>query len=109
MTLITLNYEEYEECHASSPRSGLAMAAVIDDDPRELSYRSTLWTAPWLTQYLADHHHIAVSRPSVSLVIARLGLRGKRPRHNLALHPATWRQAKGGSNAAWQRGSGPFS
>ena len=30
--------------------------AVIDTDPRALGYRSTVWTAPLLAQYLADHH-----------------------------------------------------
>jgi transposase len=80
--------------------------AGIDHDPRELGYRSTVWTAPLLTQYLAEQHHIQVSRQSVSLAIARVGLRWQRPRHGLARRPATWRQAKGGSNAAWQGGSG---
>lgn len=80
--------------------------AIIDQDPRELGYRSTVWTAPLLTQYLAQRHHISVSRQSVGLAIARLNLRWKRPRHDLARRPAAWRQAKGGSNVAWQRGSG---
>ena len=40
---------------------------IIDRDPRELGYRSTVWTAPLLTQYLAEQHHIHVSRQSVSL------------------------------------------
>jgi transposase len=79
---------------------------VIDRDPRDLGYRSTVWTAPWLTQYLAVQHHICVSRQSVSLAMARLRLRWKRPRHDLARRPAAWRQAKGGSNAAWPGGSG---
>jgi transposase len=83
--------------------------AVIDGDPRELGYRSTVWTAPLLCHYLREVHHLAVSRPSVSFAIARLDLRWKRPRHDLARRPATWRQAKGGSNAAWRRGSGPSS
>jgi transposase len=76
---------------------------VIEGDPRAFGYRSTVWTAPLLAQYLWEHHHIAVSRPSVSLAIARLGLRWKRPRHDLARRPATWRQAKGGSSAASAR------
>jgi transposase len=79
---------------------------VIERDPDELGYRSTVWTAPLLVQYLGDTHQISVSRKSVSLAIARLGLRWKRPRHDLARRSATWRQAKGGSNAAWRRGSG---
>jgi transposase len=79
---------------------------VIDRDPRELGYRSTVWTAPLLTQYLAEQHHIQVSRQSVSLAIARVGLRWKRPRHDLARRGPTWQQAKGGSNVAWRGASG---
>jgi transposase len=79
--------------------------AVIDRDPRELGYRSTVWTALLLAYYLEQQHHIRVSRKSVSLAIGRLKLRWKRPRHDLARRPATWRQAKGGSNGAWPSGS----
>lgn len=80
--------------------------AIIDSDPRDLSYRATVWTAPLLQQYLLDSHGLAVSRPSVSLALTRLGIRWKRPRHSLARRPATWRQAKGGSSGAWQTVSG---
>jgi transposase len=80
--------------------------AVIEGDPRKLGYRSTVWTAPLLCHYLQEVHHLTVSRPSVSLAIARLGLRWKRPRHDLARRPATWRQAKGGSNVVWPPGNG---
>lgn len=70
--------------------------AVIDTDPRELGYRSTVWTAELLQTYLSEEHQVAVSSKSISLAIARLGIRWKRPRHRLALRPETWRQAKGG-------------
>lgn len=70
--------------------------AIIDTDPRTLSYRSTVWTAPLLAQYLADHHQMFVSRPSVSLALQRLEIRWKRPRHTLGLRAKFWRQAKGG-------------
>ncbi len=70
--------------------------AVIDTDPRELGYRSTVWTAGLLQTYLSEEHQRAVSARSVSFAIARLSIRWKRPRHRLALRPATWRQAKGG-------------
>ena len=70
--------------------------AIIDTDPRTLSYRSTVWTAPLLAQYLADHHQLFVSRPSVSLALQRLEIRWKRPRHQLSLRAKFWRQAKGG-------------
>lgn len=70
--------------------------AVIERDPREFAYRSTVWTAPLLVQYLRDEHQLVVSDDSVRLAIARLQVRWKRPRHQLALRPETWRQAKGG-------------
>jgi transposase len=70
--------------------------AVIDSDPRDLGYHSTVWTAPLLSHYLREHHQIAACDRTVSRAIDRLGIRWKRPRHQLALRPATWRQSKGG-------------
>lgn len=70
--------------------------AIIDTDPRSLGYRSTVWTAPLLARYLADHHQMIVSRPSVSLALARLKMSWRRPRHTLGLRAKFWRQAKGG-------------
>lgn len=91
---------------ADAPRSGRPrtvagvvdpwIESVIETDPRELGYHATVWTAPLLVVYLADHHQLIVSCQSVRLAIARLRLRWKRPRHQLALRSATWRQAKGG-------------
>ena len=72
------------------------IAAVIDTDPRTLGYQQTVWTAPLLVRYLEDHHAVAVSRKTVSRAIARLEIRWKRPRHQLARHPDTWQQSKGG-------------
>jgi transposase len=77
--------------------------AVIDHDPRNYGYRFTVWTASLLRQYLQEVHHLAVSRKSVSLAIARLGLRWKRPRHDLSRRALHWRQAKGGSKASFTR------
>jgi transposase len=76
------------------------IAEVIDTDPRTLGYHHTVWTSPLLVGYLRDHHQVEVSRKTVSRAIARLGIRWKRPRHRLARRPDTWRQSKGGSNAA---------
>jgi transposase len=75
--------------------------AVLDRNPREWGYQATVWTARLLMQYLAEVHQLRVSRASVSLALGRLRIRGKRPRHQLARRSSTWRQAKGGSNAAW--------
>jgi transposase len=72
------------------------VAAVIDGDPRQHGYHATVWTAPLLRCYLGDHHRIKVTDRTVSRAIDRLGIRWKRPRHELALRPKTWRQSKGG-------------
>ncbi len=72
------------------------VAEVIDSDPRILGYRSTVWTAPLLSHYLPERHQIAVCDRTVSRAIVRLDIRWKRPRHQLARRPTTWRQSKGG-------------
>ena len=69
---------------------------VIDTDPRVHGYRHTVWTAALLQHYLCKTHGISVCRKSISLAIARVGIRWKRPRHVLGQRPDTWRQAKGG-------------
>jgi transposase len=69
---------------------------IIELDPREFGYRSTVWVAALLVHYLWDFHQISVSRQSVSITIERLRIRWKRPRHPLSLRPEAWRQAKGG-------------
>ena len=91
---------------ADAPRSGRPCTAkdvidslieeVIDGDPRKLGYNSTVWTAPLLVIYLNSKHDIDVSTDSVSRAMARLRIKWKRPRHNLAMRSPTWRQAKGG-------------
>src|SRR4051812_33999963 len=72
------------------------VAAVIEGDPRTFGYHATVWTAPLLSRYLREHHAIAVSDRTVSHALDRLHLRWKRPTHELALRPETWRQSKGG-------------
>jgi transposase len=99
---------------AGRPRIGGSVidplvAEVIDSDPCTLGYRATVWTAPLLSRYLREHHQIAVCARTVSRAIARLDIRWKRPRHQLARRPDTWRQSKGGSNAAWRAGPAPCS
>ena len=70
--------------------------AVFAQDPRELGYHSTVWTAPLLMEHLKHTHGIEVSRKSVSLAIARLHVRWKRPRHQLAARAETGAKQKGG-------------
>ena len=89
-----------------APRSGRPplISGIIDplieaafaQDPRELGYQSTVWTAELLVHYLGQAHGIEASRKSASLAITRLDLRWKRPRHQLASRPETWRTSKRG-------------
>jgi transposase len=93
-----------------APRSGrppagegsldLFIEAAFDHAPTDFGFRGSTWTAPLLGQYLRQAHQIEVSRKTVSRALDRLGLRWKRPRHQLALRPDTWRQSKGGSKRA---------
>ncbi len=57
---------------------------VIDSDPRDFGYSSTVWTAPLLQTYLGAEHQIAVSCESVRDALDRLGIDRKRPRYQLA-------------------------
>lgn len=97
---------DLRECLADAPRTGRPragdggvddrIAQVIDSDPRKLGYHSTVWTAPLLVRYLRDRHQVEVSRKTVARAIDRLGIRWKRPRHQLSRRSPTWRQSKGG-------------
>ncbi|MGH9855106.1 MAG: helix-turn-helix domain-containing protein [Blastocatellia bacterium] len=79
---------------------------VIEKDPRDFGYRSTIWTTPLLQRYLSDEHQIKVCAKSVGLAIARVRIAWKRPRHRLALRAWNWQQVKGGSSTASGRTSG---
>jgi transposase len=102
---------------ADAPRSGRPATAqgiidplideVIETDPRDLGYRSTVWTAALLRQYLAEYHQLVICQRSVSYALARLGITWKRPRHDLSRCPDTWRQAKGGLNVGFPPASAP--
>ena len=95
---------------ADGPRSGRPrrgqrrieslLRAGLSQDPWALGYRSTIWTAPLLTQYLWETQALRVSPQSVRLALARLEVRWKRPRYRLAHRAATWRQAKGAQAGA---------
>jgi transposase len=98
---VSLELRVADALRSGRPRTALTIIdslidAVIDLDPRQFGYRSTVWTAALLQQYLAKTHHIEVCDKSVRLAIERLDVVWKRPRHLLALRSETWRQAKGG-------------
>ena len=100
-----------------APRDGrpATVGDIIDDlldeligtDPRTYGYRSTVWTAELFRQYLFDYFQISASKRSVHYALDRLKVIWKRPRHTIARRAECWRQAKGGSNAASGRESGP--
>ena len=100
-TDLSLELRVTDALRSGRPRTALEIIdslidAVIDLDPRQFGYRSTVWTAPLLQHYLAKKHRIEVCDKSVRLAIDRLQIAWKRPRHLLALRSETWRQAKGG-------------
>jgi transposase len=70
--------------------------AVIDFDPRDYGFNSTVWTAELLRTYLGKNHKQEVSLRSIGYALERLRIRWKRPRHVLARQDLYWRQAKGG-------------
>lgn len=98
---------------SDGPRSGRPPTAlemidplieeVIDRDPREFGYRSTIWTADLLQQYLKERYRIEVCSKSVSLALDRLRIAWKRPRHTLALKAENWQRVKGGSSTTCGR------
>src|SRR5262245_38826251 len=64
------------------PPTGLGVidpliVAVFDEDPRDMGFHATTWTAPLFGQYLRQEHGIDVSRKTVSRAIDRLGLSWK--------------------------------
>ena len=70
--------------------------AAFAQDPRALGYQATVWTAELLQHHVEHAYGIKASLSSIRAAIARLDLRWKRPRHELAARPETGRQAKGG-------------
>ena len=70
--------------------------AVLDFDPRDFGYNSTVWTAQLLRTYLRQQHQHVASLRSIGYALVRLGINWKHPRHTLARREPNWRQAKGG-------------
>ena len=70
--------------------------AVIDSNPRDFGYNSTVWTAELLRHYLREQYQHEASLRSIGYSLARLRINWKRPRHTLARRDPHWRQAKGG-------------
>lgn len=82
---------------------------IIDSDPSDYGYISSVWTASLLQDYLNNEHQVSVSRKSIARALDRLGISWKRPRYRLSRRHPHWRQAKGGSKTASGRSRGPSS
>ena len=95
--------QDYE--HTGRPPDKVEPAArviheLLQQSPKRYHYRSPIWTAPMLRCQTQRRLRSQVSLRTVRRALHRLRQRYKRPRLVLAARPATWRQAKGGSNAA---------
>lgn len=69
---------------------------VIDKDPRQWGYRSSVWSTPLLRCHLDKACGVDASNRTIRRALRRLGYRYKRPRYVLSRRSPTWRQAKGG-------------
>jgi transposase len=100
-TDLPLELRVADAARCGRPRTALEiidpfLEQVIDTDPRELGYRSTIWTALLLQDHLRIQHQVCVSTKSINRALERLQISWKRPRHTLARRAWYWRQAKGG-------------
>ncbi len=92
--------------HPGRPRTVMGVidpliAAVIDENPRDLGYRSKFWTERLLMRYLEQAHGIRVCRKSVSQAVDRLrGLRKPSPRSGAPRSEAPRRSQGDGRTAA---------
>ena len=98
---LTLALRVADAARCGRPRTALEiidplLEQVLETDPRELGYRSTIWTALLLQDYLSTEHRVRVSTKSINRALERLQISWKRPRHTLARRAWYWRQAKGG-------------
>ncbi len=73
---------------------------LLSHSPSQYGYRSPFWTVPMLGGQAARQIGAPVSDDTVRRALRLLRHRYKRPRYVLARRSPTWRQAKGGLNAA---------
>jgi len=77
-------------------RAVKVIQALLTQSPACYHYRSPVWTVPMLRHQVQRRLKCQVSARTVRRALHQLRQRFKRPRHVLALRPATWRQSKGG-------------
>lgn len=74
--------------------------SLLKRDPRRCGSRSPVWTVPLLRHQVEHRTGESASARTVRRALRALRYRYKRPRYVLARRSPTWRQAKGGLNAA---------
>jgi transposase len=73
---------------------------VWQHDPRRYGFRALVWTVPMLRCLIQRRTKKWLGQATVRRALRSLRQRYKRPRLVLARRSPTWRQAKGGLNAA---------
>jgi len=73
---------------------------LLSQNPGQYGYRCPFWTVPMLAAQTGRKIGAAVSDDTIRRALRLLRQRYKRPRYVLARRSPTWRQAKGGLNAA---------
>jgi transposase len=91
--------------HTGRPAKQLKLARrvieqVRDRDPRRYGFRALVWTVPMLRCWIHQRTDKWLGHATIRRALRSLHQRYKRPRHVLARRSPTWRQAKGGLNAA---------
>jgi transposase len=91
--------------HPGRPAKQLKLACrvikqVWDRDPRRYGFRALVWTVPMLRCWIHQRTDKWLGQATIRRALRSLHQRYKRPRLVLARRSPTWRQAKGGSNAA---------
>lgn len=76
------------------------IAQLLPRDPRRYGSRALVWTVPHLCRQVQQRTGRKISQRTVRRALHQLKQCYKRPRYVLARRSPTWRQAKGGSNAA---------
>jgi transposase len=91
--------------HTGRPPTALnvarrVIAQVWERDPRRYGFRALVWTVPMLRCLIQRRTKRWLGQATVRRALRSLRHRYKRPRLVLARRSPTWRQAKGGLNAA---------
>lgn len=94
-----------DQSHAGRPPEKLeatieVIEPLLSQNPREYGYRELVWTVPILRRQVEKQTGARVSHQTMRRALHVLRYRYKRPRYVSSRRSPTWKQAKGGSNAA---------